>query len=90
MPVKEGVLNTRIYSASSNYIKNRVISVLKDIIELKDITGFVTRMYDNFWWLECVLSVCEESNNVKISFLHPDGPSKLYIYPATPHILRFP
>jgi hypothetical protein len=47
-----------------------VISVLKDMIKLKDITGFVTCMYDNFWWLGCVLSVSKESNNVKINFLH--------------------
>jgi hypothetical protein len=70
MPVKKGVLNTKIYSASPNYIEKRVISVLKDMIELKDITGFVTCMCDNFWWLGCVLSVSEESNDMKISFLN--------------------
>jgi hypothetical protein len=37
MPVKKGILNTKIYSASP---KNRVISVLKDMTELKDTTGF--------------------------------------------------
>jgi hypothetical protein len=47
-------------------------------------------MYDTFWWFGCVLSVSEESNDVKISFLHPHGPSASYIYPATPHILRLP
>jgi hypothetical protein len=52
-----------------------VISVLEDMIKLKDITGCVTCMYDNFWWLGCVLSVSKESNDVKISFLHPHGPS---------------
>jgi hypothetical protein len=74
-PVKKGVLNTKIYSASPNYTLNHVISVLKDMIELKDITGFMTCMYDNFWWLGCVLPVSEESNDMKISFLHPHGPS---------------
>jgi hypothetical protein len=88
MPVKKGILNTKIYSASPNYAENHVISMLKDMIELKDITGFVTCMYDNFWWLGCVLSVSEESNDMKISFLHPHGPSASYIYPATPHILN--
>jgi hypothetical protein len=27
---------------------------------------------------------------MKISFLHPHGPSASYIYPATPHILQLP
>jgi hypothetical protein len=50
----------------------------------------VTSKYDNFWWLGCVLSVSKESNDVKISSLHPHGPSASYIYLATPHILRLP
>jgi hypothetical protein len=90
MPVKKDVLNTKIYSASPNYTENRVIGVLEDMIELKDITGFVTCMYDNFLWLGCVIYVSKESNEVKISSLHPHGPSATYIYPATPHILRLP
>jgi hypothetical protein len=47
-------------------------------------------MYDNFWWVGCVISVSEESNNVKISFLHPHGPSASYVHPVMPHILRLP
>jgi hypothetical protein len=90
MPVKKGIFDTKIYSASPNYTENSVISALKEMIELKDITGFVTRMYDNFWWLGCVLSVSEESNDIKISFLHPHRTSALYIYPAMSHILQFP
>jgi hypothetical protein len=61
--------------------------------ELKDITGFVafvTCMYDTFWWLGCVLSVNDESNDVKISFLHPHATSASCIYPGTPHILQLP
>jgi hypothetical protein len=87
MPVKKVVLN--MYSSPPNYTENRVISVLKDTIKLKDITEYVTCMYDTFWWLGCVLTVSEESNDVKICFLHPHGPSASYIYPSTPHILRF-
>jgi hypothetical protein len=90
MPVMKGILNTKIYSASPNNTENRVISVLKDTIELKDIKRFLTYKYDNFWWLRSLLSVSEESNDVKISSLHPHEPSALYIYPATPYILRLP
>jgi deoxyribodipyrimidine photolyase-like uncharacterized protein len=80
MPVKKGVLNTKMFSSSPNYIENRVIRVLKDTTELKDIRGFVTCTYDTFWWLGCVLSFSKVSNNVKISFLHPHGPSASYIH----------
>jgi hypothetical protein len=60
MPVKKGLFNKKIYSSSPNYTQNCVISVLKDMTELKDITGFVKCMYDNFWWLGCVLSLSVE------------------------------
>jgi hypothetical protein len=89
MPDKKGVLNTKMYY-SPDYIEKRVIRVLKDMIKLKDITGFVTCMYDTFWWLGCVLSVSEVSNDVKISFCHPHGPSSTYIYSASSHILQLP
>lgn len=45
-----------------------VITMLKDMTELKNITGFVTHMYGNFWGLGCELSVSEESSDMKISF----------------------
>jgi hypothetical protein len=60
------------------------------MIVLQDITGSVTCLYDNFWWLGCVLSVSEVSSDAKISSLHPHGPSASYIYPVTPHILWLP
>jgi hypothetical protein len=44
MPVKKAVLNTKTYYSSPNYAENRVITVLKDMIKLKDITRFVTCM----------------------------------------------
>jgi hypothetical protein len=49
MPVTKGVLDTKMCIASPNNTENHVISVLKDMVELKDITGLVTCMYDNFW-----------------------------------------
>jgi hypothetical protein len=90
MLVKKGILNTKVYSASHNCRENHVISVLKDMTELKDITGFVTCMHDTFWRLGYIRSAGEESNDIKISFLHPHGPSASYIYPAMPHILQLP
>jgi hypothetical protein len=86
MPNKKGVLYTKIYSASPNYTENHVISMLKYMI----ITGFVTCMFDNFWWLGCVLSVSEESSDVELSFFHPHGSSASDIYPTMPHILQLP
>jgi hypothetical protein len=78
---------TQMFSAPPNCTENRMTSVLKDMIKLTDNTRFVTCRYDTFWWLGCVLSVSEESSDMKISFLYPRGPSASYMYSATPHIL---
>jgi hypothetical protein len=80
-------MNTRVYSAA-NYAEKCVTSTLKDMTELKDLTE--SFMYDNFWSLKCVSSVTEESNNTKISFLHPHGLCSSYIHPAIPDILWLP
>jgi hypothetical protein len=53
----KGMLNIKIYSATPNSTEKQVVSVLEDMIKLKDITGFLTCMCDDFWWLGCVLSM---------------------------------
>lgn len=58
--------------------------------ELNDITRFVTCMCDRFWWLGCILSVTGESNEMKVTFLHPHRPSASHTYPAMPYILWLP
>jgi hypothetical protein len=40
MTVKKDILNTKIYSASPNCTENCMISVLKNVTELVDFTGF--------------------------------------------------
>jgi hypothetical protein len=65
MLVKKGIPNTKMHFASPNYTQNHLINVLKDMLEMKDITGFVMCMYYNLWWLGCVLSVGDESNDIK-------------------------
>jgi hypothetical protein len=38
MPVKKGILNTKMYTAFPNFTGNHVLSVPKGVIELKNIT----------------------------------------------------
>ena len=43
--------------------------------------GFVTVKYDNNWYVACVLDTFIDMFEVKVSFLHPAGPSNSYKYP---------
>ncbi|GBM91796.1 hypothetical protein AVEN_271618-1 [Araneus ventricosus] len=46
-------------------------------------------MYNEKWWLSYVLGKNEE-NEVKVTFLHPSGPSPSFLYPLTPDVLWIP
>ena len=52
-------------------------------LELETISGYVTCMYNNNYWLAFVLDVDVENSKVKLTFLHPQGPACSYKYPAT-------
>ena len=47
-------------------------------------------MYEKEWWAACVLQLDEDESAVKVSFLHPQGPSHSFRFPATPDILTVP
>ena len=53
----------------------------------EEIKGFVTCVYDEEWWVVCVLQVSKDSEQVYVSFLHP---SRAFKYPARPDILTIP
>lgn len=39
--------------------------------------GFLACKYDERWWLGCVLATNEETQEIKVSFLHPHKPPPL-------------
>ena len=51
---------------------------------MSSIKGFCLAIYDEHWYLACVLEVKHESNEVRLSFLHPHGPANSFVYPAPP------
>lgn len=87
IPVSRTAIQTKMYSNSTEY---KVESVLLNPIELdlEDIRGYVIVVYDNQWWVGCVLDVNILTEQVKISFLHPHGPSVSFTYPQKPDILE--
>ncbi len=80
-------VSTKVYSSLTTSKEERV-TVLENDLEVEDIKGFVTCVYDDQWWMACVLQVDED--NVKVSFLHRQGPSRFYKYPARRDILTIP
>ena len=52
-----------------------------------DIKGYVTAIYDGAWWVACVTGSDPEMQEVTLSFLHPRGPSRSFVYPHRADIL---
>lgn len=56
-------------------------------LTFENISGFVTCCYNEQWWLACVLQADADSDTVKVTMLHPCGPSESFKYPRKQHII---
>jgi hypothetical protein len=61
LSLRNGVLWEQMFPASSESSEYSVMSDLTERMQLKDITEFVTCVYDFSWWLGSVLSVGENT-----------------------------
>ena len=77
------------YSASDASREERV-TLDKNDLPPESIAGFVTCLCEGKWWLACVLEVIQADNLVKLTFLHPHGPSSLFKYPEPLDIRTVP
>lgn len=89
IPLTKSKICTKVYSASP-FSKVELVTKLEDELSIGDIKGFVTAIYDNKWWIACVIDSDEENAQVKLSFLHPSGPSPSYSFPTKPDVLLVP
>ena len=58
-----------------------------DKLRLKDIHGYVTIAYEQNWWLGYIIEKNEVNDQIKVTFLHPVGPSPSFFYPRKSDIL---
>ena len=47
----------------------------------RNIKGYVNAIYDGAWWVACVTGTNPEMQEVTLSFLHPRGPGRSFLYP---------
>ena len=51
------------------------------------VKGYVTAIYEPAWWVACVTVTDPEMQEVTLSFLHPRGSSRSFVYPHKADIL---
>ena len=86
VPILDNTVQVKFYSSSDVSRKERI----KNEIPLELIAAFVTCLYEENWWLACVLEVCSANKEVKLMFLHLHGPSSSFKYPEPQNIHNIP
>ena len=76
-----------MFSNSSVAKEERVTHLSKTEIAIDEIKGFVTAVYENEWWLDCVLQVNQDEKTVSINILIPHNPSQSYKHPAEERVI---
>ena len=89
IPISTDTLQTRRYSEAEEFREQRVAQ-MDDDLEIDDISGYVTCVHSSKWWLACVLEVDKENAEVRVTLLHPRGPSRSYKYPSKPDTQLLP
>ena len=74
------------FSTSTTSKEERVSCGDDDDVLLGSISGFVTCVVDNQWWLACVLQLSDDDDGVRVTLLHPPGPRNSFRYPPNEHI----
>ena len=82
-------MTTKRFSLSTT---SKDVKVMKECgeLEMEEVSGYVICIHNNQWWLGCVLKKDLENVQVKLSLLHPSGPSQSFRYRRTPEIVTVP
>ena len=85
VPVSKDRIEVKPFSTSTTSKEERVSC--GDDVPIGSISGFVTCVVDNRWWLACVLQLSEDDDGVRVTLLHPPGPRNSFRYPSNEHIV---
>ena len=87
-PISKWMLEVGDFSSDANKRQEKiVVDDPVNLINFASITGYVTAVYDGFWWVACVVKTFPESEETEVSFLHPHGPSRSFRYPSPKDVL---
>lgn len=87
IPVSKHRITVKAFSSSTTSKEERVSCENDDDVPVESISGFVTCVVDREWWLACVLQLSPDENEVRVTLLHPPGPSNSFRYPISEHMM---
>ena len=87
IPVSKDRITVKAFSSSTLSKEERVSCEVDDDMPVESISGFVTCVVNREWWPACVLRLSPDENQVRVTLLHPPGPSKSFRFPTSEHIV---
>ena len=87
IPILSEIIEVRDFSGCPDKRQERVTIAESSTVSFSAINGYVTVIYDGFWWLASVIKSMQETEEVEVNFLHPHGPSRSFSYPYPPDLL---
>ena len=89
IPFSKSKIKVKMFSNSTEFTTAKVTS-LQDRRQIAEISGYITIIYKNDWWLAYVLAKEESEDEVKVSCLHPSCPSTSFSYPSPQDVFWLP
>jgi len=89
IPISSEIIEVSDFSGCPDKRQERVTMAASSssTVSFAAINGYVTVLYDGFWWLASVIKSMQETEEVEVNFLHPYGPSRSFSYPSPPDLL---
>lgn len=88
IPVSRTEVAAKQFSLDTRSVKKKVVKYdTEPDIQIDDVNGYVTVMYEDNWWLGYVLDKNFNSGEVTVKFLHPHGPSPSFTFPPREDML---
>ena len=87
IPLSKDKVRARYFSSSATFKDISVSLPWRNELTFENVSGFVTCCYNEQWWLACVLQLDADCGTVKVTMLHPCGPSESFKYPRKQHII---
>ena len=84
IPKSSDTVSTKRYSFSQESKDQKVVKEPDDL-DIYDVSGFVLCIHKGVWWLACVLEKDLDNSEVKLTLLHPHGPSRSFKYKIQKH-----
>ena len=80
------ISNDSVFCGNHNFFFSKANYTVHDL----PVMTYVACSYDDLWWIGFVENISQDEGDIKIQFLHPNGPSNNFFWPPREHYCWVP